>query len=128
MLTYLPIGSIEKSLWFTLHLCKLQTGGVDSRKIDWLISNKYTFGYIALIYEDFKQKRITLLSGTPQRTVSPPTKPVLQAKYVGVMFNNALDYDEIILGTPDCRKITGLNKAFVPKSFDSGLMAGRSVP
>jgi hypothetical protein len=50
--------------------------------------------------------------------------PVLQAKYFGVMFNTAPNYDEIVLGTPDCTKITGINKVFVPKSFDSGLMAG----
>lgn len=49
--------------------------------------------------------------------------PVLQAKYFGVMFNKAPTYDEIILGTPDCTKITGVNKVFMPKSFDSGLMA-----
>jgi hypothetical protein len=50
--------------------------------------------------------------------------PVLQAKYFGVIFNEAPTYDEIVLGTPDCRKITGVNKIFVPKSYDSGLMAG----
>jgi hypothetical protein len=37
---------------------------------------------------------------------------VLQAKYFGVMLNNAPDYNEIILGTPDRRKVTGVNKVF----------------
>jgi hypothetical protein len=50
--------------------------------------------------------------------------PVLQAKYFGIIFNDAPTYDDIVLGTPDCTKITGINKIFVPKSFDSGLMAG----
>jgi hypothetical protein len=49
---------------------------------------------------------------------------VLRAKYFGVMFNKAPNYDEIVLGTPDCTKITGLNKVIVPKSFNSGLVAG----
>ena len=49
---------------------------------------------------------------------------MLQAKYFGVMFNTAPTYDEILLGAPDCTKITGLNKIFVPKTYDSGLMAG----
>ena len=50
--------------------------------------------------------------------------PVLQAKYFGVMFNIAPTYDDVLLGTPDCTRITGVNKIFVPKTFDSGLMAG----
>jgi hypothetical protein len=50
--------------------------------------------------------------------------PVLQAKYFGVIFNQAPTYDEIILGTPDCTKLTGVNKIFVPKTYDVGLMAG----
>jgi len=50
--------------------------------------------------------------------------PVLQAKYFGVIFNSAPTYDEVVLGTPDCTKTTGVNKIFVPKTFDSGLMAG----
>jgi hypothetical protein len=52
--------------------------------------------------------------------------PVLQAKYFGVIFNQAPTYDEIILGTPDCTKLTGVNKIFVPKTYDVGLMAGQS--
>lgn len=50
--------------------------------------------------------------------------PVLQAKYFGVIFNKPPTYDEIISGTPDCTKITGVNEVFKPKTFDSGLMAG----
>ena len=50
--------------------------------------------------------------------------PILQAKYFGVIFNNPPTYDDIVLGTPDCTKITGVNKIFVPKKFDSRLMAG----
>jgi len=50
--------------------------------------------------------------------------PVLQAKYIGVIFNKATTYDEVLLGPPDCRKTTGVNKIFVPKTFDLRLMAG----
>jgi DNA invertase Pin-like site-specific DNA recombinase len=50
--------------------------------------------------------------------------PVLQAKYFGVIFNKAPTYDDLVFGTPDCTKITGVNKIFVPKTFDSRLMAG----
>lgn len=44
--------------------------------------------------------------------------PVLQAKLFGVIFNDAPTYDEIVGGTPDCRKITGINKLFVPKNIN----------
>ena len=50
--------------------------------------------------------------------------PVLQAKYFGVIFNKAPTYQDIVFGSPDCTKITGVNKIFVPKTFDSRLMAG----
>ena len=50
--------------------------------------------------------------------------PVLQAKFFGVMFNKAPTYDNIVFGTPDCTKITGVNEIFVPKRFDPNLMAG----
>ena len=33
----------------------------------------------------------------------------------------------LVLGTPVCRKITGVNKIFAPKPYDSGLMAGDMV-
>ena len=52
------------------------------------------------------------------------SNPVLQAKYFGVIFNNAPTYDDLVFGTPDCTKITGVNKVFVPKTYDSRLMAG----
>lgn len=48
---------------------------------------------------------------------------MLRAKYFSVLFNQAPTYDEIVLGTPDCRKITEINKIFVPNDFDSRLMA-----
>ena len=41
--------------------------------------------------------------------------PELQARYFGVIFNEAPTYDEIVLGTPDCRKIPCVNRVFVPK-------------
>ncbi len=50
--------------------------------------------------------------------------PVLQAKYFGVIFNKAPTYDNIVFGTPDIRKITGVNEVFVSKKFDPRLMAG----
>ncbi len=53
--------------------------------------------------------------------------PVLQARYFGVIFNTAPTYEDIVSGTPDCTKITGVNRIFVPKKRDSGLMAGDNV-
>ena len=38
--------------------------------------------------------------------------PVLQAKYFGVMFNKAPTYMDIVSGTPDISKITGVNSIF----------------
>lgn len=38
--------------------------------------------------------------------------PVLQAKYFGVLFNQAPTYKNIELGTPDISKITGMNSIF----------------
>lgn len=50
--------------------------------------------------------------------------PTLQAKYFGVIFNEAPTYDDIVSGTPDCSKITGVNEIFRAKKSFSGLMAG----
>ncbi len=52
------------------------------------------------------------------------SNPVLQAKLLGVIFNEAPTYDDIVEGTPDCTKITGVNKVFVPKTYDPGHLAG----
>jgi len=38
--------------------------------------------------------------------------PVLQAKYFGVIFNEAPTYADIVSGTPDITKITGVNEVF----------------
>ena len=53
--------------------------------------------------------------------------PVLQARYFGVIFNQAPTYDDIVFGTPDCTKITGVNAIFRPKNFNPGLMAGETA-
>lgn len=50
--------------------------------------------------------------------------PVLQAKYFGVIFNDAPTYEDIVSGTPDCTKITGVNTIFRPKNVKNNLMAG----
>lgn len=50
--------------------------------------------------------------------------PELQAKYFGVIFNEAPTYQDIVSGTPDCSKITGVNEIFKAKKSLSGLMAG----
>ncbi len=55
------------------------------------------------------------------------SNPVLQAKYFGVIFNKAPRYSDIEFGTPDCTKITGVNKVFVPKDYDLRLMAAEQV-
>ncbi|MDN5274761.1 MAG: hydrolase [Candidatus Saccharibacteria bacterium] len=52
------------------------------------------------------------------------SNPVLQAKYFGVIFNDAPTYDDIVSGTPDCSKITGVNTVFVPKKLNNVHMAG----
>ncbi len=53
--------------------------------------------------------------------------PILQAKYFGVIFNEAPTYDEIVSGTPDCSKLTVVNEVFKAKKSLSGLMAGHYV-
>lgn len=40
------------------------------------------------------------------------------------IFNDVPTYDDIVRGTPDCSKITGVNKNFKVKESLSGLMAG----
>lgn len=52
------------------------------------------------------------------------SNPILQAKYFGVMFNNPPTYHDIVFGTPDVSKITGINEVFVAKNFNRRLMAG----
>lgn len=52
------------------------------------------------------------------------SNPVLQAKYLGVIFKDAPTYDDLVFATPDSTKITEVNKVFVPKTYDSRLMAG----
>ena len=48
----------------------------------------------------------------------------LQAKYFGVIFNEAPTYEDIVSGTPDCSILTGVNEVFKAKKSFSGLMAG----
>jgi hypothetical protein len=52
------------------------------------------------------------------------SNPVLQAKYFGVIFNEAPTYADIVSGTPDCSKITGANTVFVPKKLNNTHLAG----
>lgn len=50
--------------------------------------------------------------------------PIQQAKYFGVIFNEVPTYEDIVSGTPDCSKITGVNEVFKAKNNNLGLMAG----
>ena len=50
--------------------------------------------------------------------------PILQAKYFGAIFNKAPTYENIVSGTPDCSKITGVNEIFKRKMSLSGHLAG----
>lgn len=52
------------------------------------------------------------------------SNPVLQAKYFGVIFNEAPTYSDIVSGTPNCSKITGVNTVFIPKKLKNNLLAG----
>lgn len=52
------------------------------------------------------------------------SNPIQQGRYFGVIFNDVPTYDDIVRGTPDCTKITGVNKIFKSKKSSSGLMAG----
>lgn len=52
------------------------------------------------------------------------SNPILQAKYFGVIFNDAPNYENIVSGTPDCSVLTGVNMIFKAKKSLSGLMAG----
>ena len=45
--------------------------------------------------------------------------PILQAKYFGVIFNEAPTFADIESGTPDISKITGVNEVFVAKEHYS---------
>ena len=44
--------------------------------------------------------------------------------YFGVIFNKAPNYDDLVFGTPDITKITGVNEVFIPKNFEKFFMAG----
>jgi hypothetical protein len=46
--------------------------------------------------------------------------PVLQAKYFGVLFNQAPTFADIVSGTPDISKITGINEVFKAKKQVNG--------
>ena len=52
------------------------------------------------------------------------SNPIQQARYFGVIFNDVPTYEDIVRGTPDCTKITGVNKIFKSKKSSSELMAG----
>ena len=52
------------------------------------------------------------------------SNPVLQAKYFGVIFNDAPTYEDIVSGTPDCSILTGVNEVFKAKKPLARLMAG----
>jgi hypothetical protein len=41
--------------------------------------------------------------------------PTLQARFFGVIFNEAPTYQDIVSGTPEITKITGVNEVFTNK-------------
>lgn len=49
--------------------------------------------------------------------------PVLQAKYFGILFNQAPTYSDLEFGTPESMKLTGVNSIFLA-SFDSKILHG----
>lgn len=49
--------------------------------------------------------------------------PVLQAKYFGILFNQAPTYSDLEFGTPESIKLTGVNSIFLA-SFDSKILHG----
>lgn len=49
--------------------------------------------------------------------------PVLQAKYFGILFNQAPTYSDLEFGTPESMKLTGVNTLFLA-SFDSKILHG----
>ena len=53
--------------------------------------------------------------------------PMLQAKYLGVIFKEVPTYDDIVSGTPDVTKITGVSEVFVPVNFSQNPLAGDEV-
>ena len=55
------------------------------------------------------------------------SNPILQAKYFGVIFNDAPTYEDIVSGTPDCSVLSGVNMVFKAKKSPMGLMAGDKV-
>jgi hypothetical protein len=52
------------------------------------------------------------------------SNPVQQARYFGVIFNEAPTYDDIVSGTADLSKITGVNSIFTSKNRKHGHLAG----
>lgn len=44
------------------------------------------------------------------------SNPILQAKYFGVIFNEAPTYEDIVSGTPDCSVLPGVNMVFKRKN------------
>ena len=54
--------------------------------------------------------------------------PVLQAKYFGVIFNEAPTYTDIVSGTPDISRITGVNTIFTTKDPKNKLYGWHDLP
>lgn len=50
--------------------------------------------------------------------------PVAQANYFAVIFDKAPTYQELISGTEDLTKITGVNELFLALNYNSGHLAG----
>lgn len=53
------------------------------------------------------------------------SSPIQKAKYFGLIFNEAPTYQDLVDGTPDCTKLTGVNEVFKSKKFSSNLLAER---
>lgn len=54
------------------------------------------------------------------------SNPIQQARYFGVLFNEAPTYEDIVSGTADLSKITGVNSIFVSKNRHHGRLAGET--
>jgi NAD(P)-dependent dehydrogenase (short-subunit alcohol dehydrogenase family) len=91
--------------------------------IDILVNNAgVMYGVDFRAYDEDKKRDILKLN--LEELLLHHSNPVLQAKYFGVIFNEAPTYVDIVSGTPDCSKITGVNSVFVPKKLNNNLMAG----
>ena len=55
------------------------------------------------------------------------SNPIQKAKYFGLIFNEAPTYQDLVDGTPDCTKLTGVNEVFKSKKFSLNLLAGEKV-